>query len=145
MLPQVYLGIDVHKRTYAFAFVKDGVVVKKGSCKADPAEFSTKIKDWFPDHNIKSVYEAGFCGYTLHRQLKSQGVDNIIIDPASVVRAPNDRVKTDALDARKLANYLEKGLLNGIAIPEVEEVNLRTVTRIREQLVDHRKSVSNQR
>lgn len=40
--------------------------------------------------------------------------------------------------------YLEKGLLKGIAIPSKKEVSLRSLTRTREQLVEHRKSTANQ-
>jgi transposase len=63
------------------------------------------------------------------------GVKNIIVNPGSISTASKDRVKTDKIDARKLALHLSAGMLKGIRIPSEEEEAKRVLTRTREQLV----------
>lgn len=135
---KLFIGIDVHKRTYSIAAICEGVFVKVWSMEADPQNCVKKIKDYFKGAIISSVYEAGFSGYILHRLLKSAGIDNIVINPASVQQAANNRVKTDKLDAKKMATQLSLGLLKGIDIPSQKRELAREITRLRSQLVDHR-------
>ena len=49
---------------------------------------------------VHSCYEAGRDGWWLHRWLTELGVDNIVVDPASIeVNRRARRAKTDRLDA----------------------------------------------
>ena len=138
---EVFIGIDVHKRTYSLAAVCEGVLVKKWSMEASVCKCIEQLKKYFKDAKIYSVYEAGFSGYSLHRALTDSGIKNIVINPASVQKASNDRVKTDLLDAKKMATQLSQGLLKGIEVPSHERELEREVCRLRSQLVDHRVSV----
>jgi hypothetical protein len=52
---------------------------------------------------LRIVYEAGPCGYTLARQLRSHGYACEVIAPAKIARRPGDRIKTDRRDALLLA------------------------------------------
>ena len=55
------------------------------------------------DAKVISCYEAGRDGFWIHRCLLSNGIDNNVIDPASVeVDRRRRRKKTDRLDAKKL-------------------------------------------
>jgi transposase len=72
------------------------------------------------------------------------GIENIVINPASIEIAANDRVKTDKRDAKKLAELLSLKRLRGIRIPTVAEEEHRMLTRTREQLTQQRTKVSNQ-
>ena len=92
---------------------------------------------------IHSVYEAGFAGLSLHRQLAQRGIQNIVVNPASIERASNDRVKTDKIDAKKLAIQLSLGNLKPNHIPTVEEELDRQFHRTRHQLVTDRVKVGN--
>lgn len=57
--------------------------------------------------HVHSVYEAGRDGWWFHRWLCELGVDNIIVDPASIERNRRARqAKTDRLDADKLLAML---------------------------------------
>ena len=71
---KVFVGIDVHKRTYAVCCVHDGTIVHKFSTKAEPIELASSITEWFSGAEIHSVYEAGFAGLSLHRQLAQRGM-----------------------------------------------------------------------
>jgi transposase len=94
----------VHKRTCSLVAICEDVIVKRWSMKADvEACRATRLK-FFAGANIFSVYEAGFSGYSLHRELLKHGIGNIVISSASVQKAPNDRVKTDATCPVKMSN-----------------------------------------
>ena len=56
---------------------------------------------------VCSCYEAGRDGFWLHRYLESVGVNNLVVDSASIeVNRRYRRVKTDRLDVGKLLNML---------------------------------------
>ena len=82
---KLFVGIDVHKRTFSIAAICEGVFVKTWSMEADPQKCIESLMSYFDGAIISSVYEAGFSGYTLHRSLKSAGIDNIVIIVGSIV------------------------------------------------------------
>lgn len=54
-----------------------------------------------------SCYEAGYDGFWLHRLLTAHGIDNHVLDPASVqVNRRARRVKTDRIDLQGLLRAL---------------------------------------
>src|SRR3989442_3109503 len=56
---------------------------------------------------VHSCYEAGRDGWWLHRWLLEQGIDNIVVDSASIeVNRHARRAKTDRLDGDKLLAML---------------------------------------
>ena len=56
---------------------------------------------------VVSVYEAGYDGFWLHRALEKAGIENRVIDAASVpVNRRARRVKTDRLDLEQLIRML---------------------------------------
>ena len=56
---------------------------------------------------VKSCYEAGRDGFWLHRCLLSEGIENIVVDSASIeVSRRSKRAKTDDLDVEKLLMML---------------------------------------
>ena len=55
-----------------------------------------------PEASVHSCYEAGRDGFWLHRWLIEHGIDNIVVDSASIeVNRRARRVKTDRLDGDK--------------------------------------------
>ena len=140
---KVYIGIDVHKKTYTFSAYCDGLICKTATVPADPQQFASSLKKWFSGAIIYSVYEAGFSGFELHRVLESRGINNIVINPASLEIAPKDKVKTDKRDSKKLAEQLAAGRLDGIYIPSKEVELRRLLTRTREQVMKERTRVGN--
>ena len=92
------------------------------------------IKGHFAGAQAQSCYEAGFSGFWLHRYLVSQGIDNIVVNPASIEVEANNRVKTDKRDSLKMALQLDAKRLRGIWIPSEEQERKRLLHRTREQL-----------
>lgn len=141
---KVYVGIDVHKKTYSVTVVCGAEIVARDTMQASPDGLGRYLKRRFAGAQIFSVYEAGFSGFGLHRRLVELGVRNIMINAASLQTAANDKVKTDKRDSRKLAEQLQDGRLRAIHIPSVAVELRRILTRTREQLVRHRARVATQ-
>jgi transposase len=135
---RVYVGIDVHKATYTVTCVCQRRIVKTATVPADPARFADSLLRWVPGAPLSSAYEAGFSGFVFHRALTTVGITNLVVTPASVAVAANDRVKTDRRDAKKLAVDLADGRLRGIYIPTEAEELARLLPRTRAQIVEHR-------
>jgi transposase len=102
------------------------------------------LKRNYPGGTYHSVYEAGFCGFSIHRQLIRLGIDNIVINPADVpTKNKERRRKTDKVDSRKLARELESGSLEAIYIPTLKQQDLRSLCRLRKKLTDHQTRLKN--
>jgi transposase len=94
---------------------------------------------------IVSCYEAGRDGFWLDRFLRAHGIENRIVDSASIeVRRRARRVKTDRLDAQKLLTMLhrealgEKHLWSVVRVPAVEDEDARSLQREYRTLVKER-------
>jgi len=140
----VYVGVDVHKDTYTVTCVCNKQIVKTATVQAEPAGLAASLLRWFPGATLYSAYEAGFSAFVLHRALTTAGITNIVVNPASVAVAANDKVKTDRRDAKKLAIDLADGRLRGIYVPTEEEELARLLPRTRAQIVEHRATIARQ-
>jgi transposase len=141
----VYVGIDVHKKTFACVSICEDQIMKRDSMPAKPGTLLNYLKNAFSSAlQINTAYEAGFSGFYLHRYLISQGINNIVVHPGSIEVASRDRVKTDKRDALKIAKQLSVGRLRGIFIPSQEREEKRSVTRLRTNIVKLRHQVGQQ-
>ncbi len=127
----VYVGIDVHKKTYCCVSICEGQIVKRDTMPADPKGLLMYLRKFFPGAEIKTAYEAGFSGFHLHRYLIDNGVNNIVVHPGSIEVSSRDRVKTDKRDAKKIGFQLASHRLQGIFIPSLEQEAKRNVSRLR--------------
>lgn len=141
---KVFLGIDVHKKTYAVTGICEGVVIKKATLPASPEGLVIFCKKYFVGASIESAYESGFSGFHLHRTLEKNGIKNLVVHAAGIEVAVGDRVKTDKRDSLKIATQLMANRLKGIHVPSEEREEKRAVTRIRNTIVEHRTCVANQ-
>jgi len=85
---------------------------------------------------VVSCYEAGRDGFWLHRFLVSQGVENIVVDSASIeVNRRYRRAKTDRLEVQKLLTLLlrhaagAKKVWSVVRVPSVAEEDRRQLHR----------------
>jgi transposase len=127
----IFVGIDVHKKTYSVTAVCDGIIAKRDTLKASPNLLIAYLKKRFGSGRIKTAYESGFCGFHLHRALEAADIENIVVHAAGI-EVSNDRVKTDKRDSVKIAMHLSQGRLQGIHIPTAEREDYRTITRLRD-------------
>lgn len=92
-----------------------------------------------------SCYEAGYDGFWLHRRLLAAGIENVVIDPASLtVERRARRAKTDRIDGEKMLRALmayrrgEPRVMSVVRVPSVEQEDARRGTRERERLIKER-------
>ncbi len=141
---KVYIGIDVHKKTYALTAISEGIEVKRCSMPSDGLGLVEYIHKHFKGAQVYSVYEAGFGGLELHRTLKAHGIENIVVNASSIEVAPGSRKKTDRRDSQRMAEQLSAGRLRCIYIPSEQEEVARQMNRTRDQIVKLRVKVGNQ-
>lgn len=139
----IYIGIDVHKNSYSVSVVCDKVLIKRDKLVANP-QLLLDYCNKFKDAHIYSAYEAGFCGFHLHRFLITNGISNIVVNPASIEISSRDSVKTDKRDSLKIATQLADGRLACVYIPSEQREDKRNLTRLREQLVSQKHRTGNQ-
>src|SRR5436190_7105259 len=139
----VFVGIDVHKKTYSVTCICEKIIVKRDTLKASPSGLVEYLNKYFSNAKIKTVYEAGFSGFVLHRYLLEQGIDSIVVHAASVEISARDRVKTDKRDSLKLATQLSDGRLRGIHVPTPQREAYREVSRIRAKIANDKRRVGN--
>ena len=102
------------------------------------------------DAAVMSCYEAGRDGFWIHRWLLSQGIDNRVIDSASIeVKQRAKRVKTDAVDLDKLMSLLlrvaagERDAWHEVRVPTLEHEDRRRLHRERTRLLHERTALGN--
>ena len=83
---------------------------------------------------LSFCYEAGPCGYGVHRQLSSLGLDCLVVAPALIPRKAGDRVKTDRRDSLSLARLHRAGELTAVWVPDGAQEALRDLSRAREDV-----------
>jgi transposase len=129
---KIFIGIDVHKNKWSVTCITDYGFCCTYTQKASATDLSTYLNRHFPDGEYHAVYEAGFTGFSTYYALSECGINCIVIHAADVPSTQYDAVmKTDKVDSVKLAKSLRAGLLHGIYIREVENLDDRGVVRLR--------------
>jgi transposase len=132
-----FVGLDVHQDSIAVAVAPMGREEPHfvGTVAPQWASLSKVLSRLGKREELHIVYEAGPCGYTLARQLHTQGYVCEVIAPAKIARRPGDRIKTDRRDALLLARAARAGELVGVLIPDDQDEALRDLSRTREDAV----------
>src|SRR4030067_2983640 len=93
-----YVGMDVHKATIAVsvAEAQGGEVRYIGEIANTPEAVDKLVKQQRKGGaDLSFCYEAGPCGYGIHRQLTDLGWDCQGVAPSLIPKKAGDRVKTD--------------------------------------------------
>lgn len=133
----IYVGMDVHKSSCEIKVMTEGLsmgnVVRLSPLSAQKIyNFLTKN---YKNGNYHCVYEAGFSGFWLQRELESLGVSCIVVNPADVPTSHKEKTnKSDKIDCIKLARALRSDSLNGIYILTNIQEGDRALTRQKSQV-----------
>jgi hypothetical protein len=132
------VGLDVHKKAITAAILPPTAVrpVKTFTLENRPKAIARLVTD--AQGRVVFVYEAGPCGYEVHRQITTLGGRCVVIAPGLTPVRPGDRVKTNRRDAEKLARLYRAGELTEIRVPTRLEEAARDLVRIREDAVEDR-------
>jgi len=132
----IFSGIDVHLKSWKITIMVDGIVYKTFSQEPRASLLNDYLNVNFPGGNYYSAYEAGFCGFSPHRDLDKFGIKNIVVNPADIPTTDKEKKqKEDARDSRKIARSLQNNELNAIYVPSMNIEGLRSLIRYRKTLV----------
>ena len=139
-----YIGLDVHKYSIAIAHTLEGSrsdATYHGSCggtnlaaeralRALAKKLKVKLQD------LKVCYEAGPTGFVLARRLNQLKVECVVMSPSKTERKPNERIKTDKRDAKKIAKMFRNGDIVEVRIPPALDEAVRDLCRARTDASD---------
>ena len=130
-----YVGLDVHKETISVAVAESGLREEaryfgKIANNADTlSRLAAKLSR--KGCGLRFCYEAGPCGYGIHRHLTRLGHDCAVVAPSLIPRRPGDRVKTDRRDCLGLAKLDRAGELTAVWVPDADHEAMRDLVRAR--------------
>lgn len=136
----VKLGIDLHAED-AVVCRQDGDQLPKPAVRMEVEDLLERVAELIAaGHRVESCYEAGPCGYTLHRGLIKLGANNRVVVPRRW-DPEGKRVKTDRRDAQELCDALDRWLRGNksafsvVRVPTEQQEERRAVGRQRAMLV----------
>ena len=134
-----YVAMDTHKNTIAVSVAEGGrrgEVRYFGEISSQPAAVAKMVSKLAARHEHMSFcYEAGPCGYGLHRQITQLGYECVVVAPSLVPTRPGDRVKTDRRDATTMAALFRSGELTAVWVPDEAHEAMRDLCRARQMAV----------
>lgn len=134
--PKLYIGIDIHKRSWKIHCSTDLFSGKSFSMEPEPEFLQKYVLKHFADYQVSVAYEAGCCGYYAHRCFAGYGWLSLVVNPADIHRKGKEKyTKTDRIDAQLISRELKDGRLDSIHIPSIEREELRSLFRRRNDLV----------
>ena len=132
----LFVGLDVHKDSIAVAHARGHsadppvFVGAIGPRQADLDKLIRRLESKTP--TLVFAYEAGPCGYGLHRYLTGRGFTCDVVAPSLIPKKPGDKIKTDRRDALELARLLRNGDLTRVYVPTVDDEAIRDLCRARD-------------
>ena len=141
----IFIGMDVHKNSIEIAIAQQGrnsEVRSYGRIDGSLSALDKVVRKLVSSGNrLHFVYEAGPCGYHIHRHLTEKGFDCMVAAPSSIPKASGERIKNDRRDAIMLARLHRAGELTPSYVPLAEDEAMRDLTRARQDATsDQRKS-----
>jgi transposase len=134
--PTRFIGMDVHKDTIVVAVTTAGDTGKAtpyGTFPNSAVALEKLIKRLRQagSGSLKFCYEAGPCGYGVHRTLTRLGEECMVVAPSMIPRKSGDRQKNDKRDANGLAVLHRGGLLTAVWVPDAAHEAMRDLIRSR--------------
>src|ERR1700692_3830161 len=134
--PTRFIGMDVHRDTIVVAVTAIGDVGKAtpyGTFPNTAAALEKLVKRLRQAGGgpLRFCYEAGPCGYGVHRSLTKLGEDCMVVAPSMIPRKSGERQKNDKRDAASLAVLYRGGLLTAVWVPDAAHEAMRDLIRAR--------------
>jgi transposase len=130
-----FVGLDVHKATVCVAVAESGRAgeVRQIGVFENRPEILSKMAARLGKggRRLSFCFEAGPCGYGLHRLLTGYGHECVVVAPSLIPMKAGDRVKTDRRDATMLAKLHRAGELTALWVPDVAHEAMRDLVRAR--------------
>ena len=138
----VYVGIDLHKTFLQVAAVDErGTLLMNRRVENRPDEIRLLFSA-FP-RRAKYVIESSSVWRGVYRQMEGMGLDTVLSNPYKTRLIAESVDKTDANDARRLAELLRGGYIHTSYVPPSDVLDARSVVRFRAGYVKRRTSAKN--
>jgi transposase len=131
----IFAGLDVDKRSISVTFADHQGLLKSLRMPYSVEHLLNHVRKHFPGQRVAFAYEAGPTGYGLYDGLEAQAYRCLIASPSMIPKAPGQRVKTNRLDSRMVAENLRGGQLKGIRVPTGVYRELRHLIQWRDTFV----------
>jgi transposase len=134
--PTRFIGMDVHKDTIVVAVTTAGDIGKATAYGTVPntsgalEKLVTRLRQ-AGNGPMQFCYEAGPCGYGVHRTLTNLGENCMVVAPSMIPRKSGERQKNDQRDAASLAVLHRGGLLTAVWVPDTAHEAMRDLVRTR--------------
>src|SRR5439155_15956611 len=129
---EVFAGLDVDKKSMSVVFTDHNGTMRALRMAGQARPLVNYVRKHFAGQRVAFAYEAGPTGFGLHDELVRQAYTCVVVAPSKIPRAPGERVKTNRLDSRKLAESLRGGQLQGIHVPPAIYRDLRHLVQLRD-------------
>ena len=138
----LYIGIDIHKRSWKIKTSTDLFDGKTFTCKPQAEELKKWVDKYYPNYSVFTAYEAGCCGFYAHRKFESYGWNSKVVNPADISKTGKSQYqKTDKIDAQLICRELKDNRLESIEIPDPKRESLRCLFRRRLELIEEFRSI----
>lgn len=134
----VFIAVDLSKSKWVYCVRWGGQERRHLSTAAELCHLQALVRE-YASPTLHVVYEACGFGFEIAWWLQAHQIDVLVLAPSTVERAPGRKVKTDRLDAGKMAQKLERGDLKGIYIPPRAAHENRQLTRTYQQMLKDRR------
>lgn len=139
-------GMDIHKNTIVVCVLPadgtKGVLARKTYCTF--RNDLSRMRGWLKQLHVTEIAmeSTGVYWWCVWNVLEGQGFHLLLVNPAQV-KALQGR-KSDKRDAKRIAEFLQDGRLDGSFVPPPEIRQLRQLLRHRVSLLQRRTAVHNQ-
>ncbi|MBN1598923.1 MAG: transposase [Bacteroidales bacterium] len=133
----IYVGIDCHLKSWKDTIRSDAFEISTFSQDPNTEKLVKHLNSNYPGAKYKCVYEAGFSGFWLQRELEQYGIECIIAHPADIPTMDKEKKqKSDKIDSRKLSRSLKNNEIDGIYVPSAELQEAKSLLRTRVKIVN---------
>ncbi|HET9129334.1 MAG TPA: IS110 family transposase [Terriglobia bacterium] len=146
---RLYVAIELSRKKWKLG-ISDGTTTRARVVSVEAQDWK-KLKEEVEkarerlgmekDAPVRSCYEAGREGFWIHRALvERMGIENIVVDAASIDVKRRKRAKTDRIDAEQLVRHLirywrgERDVWSVVRVPSEEAEDSRQMHREMEVL-----------
>jgi transposase len=130
--PKLYIGIDVHKKTWSAHYKTDICDHKTITMPPEPQLMADYVFTNFPNHEVQVAYEASCCGFSAARYFLNLAWNVLVVHVPDMPKTDKQNYqKTDKLDSRNICNWLATGQLKSVHIPTEQQEQFCNLLRQR--------------
>jgi transposase len=131
----INLGLDVHKKNWNVSVYLNQQFIRSFHQAPDGKVLLSHLKANYPNGIYRACYEAGFCGFSIQRELAELGIACSVVNATDVPQTNKGMLsKTDTIDSRRIGEAFAKDMLTPIYIPSPDIEADRNLIRYRKKV-----------